>query len=282
MTNDPTSRKPMGLVARDPKRAFARQPRGTKEGGQFAGRRRIVSESQVELAEGETVSEGWSPDGSAAFEERMRRHEDERTNVTPPPAKTVPDDTHDLESASSGVSAIRMGGAVEYAEGSWSFPPAPTTDIETMATYWGSCLIPDGALVNVEAADRWGRDVAVAEDEFRKWRVEQPTITRRFKRNHPDEAVALSAEHVRRNAELDKVRYHMGLIPRSELRDVVRLGAFWEQASDLDDDARAEAASVKFVTSTGEEVSALDTYRKYRLWEISAAFFNRVKYERFD
>lgn len=280
MTNDPTSRKPMGLVARDPKRAFARQPRGTKEGGQFAGRRRIVSESQVELAEGETVSEGWSPDGSTAFEERMRRHEDERKNAAPAES--------DIESEAMGSdprsdSVIRMGGAVEYAEGSWSFPPAPTSDIRTMATYWSTCLIPDSALANVEAADRWGRDVAVAEDEFRKWRVEQPTITRRFKRNHPDEAVALSAEYVRRNAELDKVRYHAGLIPRTELRDVVRLGAFWEQASDLDDDdARAEAASVKFVTSTGEEVSALDTYRKYRLWEISGAFFNRVKYERFD
>lgn len=283
--NDPTTKKTMGLVARDPKRTFSRRPRGTKEGGQFAGRSGIASETQVDLAEGELVSE-WSPDGSAAFEERMRRREEERTKAAPSSdssaAKSVHDDVDDLESASGGVSAIRMGGAVEYAEGSWSFPPAPTTDIETMATYWGSCLIPDGALVNVEAADRWGRDVVVAEDEFRKWRAVQPTLTRRFKKNHPEEAAALSAEHLRRNADLDKVRYHTGLIPRSELRDVVRLGAFWLQASDLDDESRTIAASRKFITSTGEEVSALDTYRMYRLWEISGAFFNRVRYERFD
>ncbi len=283
--NDPTTKKTMGLVARDPKRTFSRRPRGTKEGGQFAGRSGIASETQVDLAEGELVSE-WSPDGSAAFEERMRRREEERTKVTPPSdsaaAKSVPDDTYDLESASSGVSAIRMGGAVEYAEGSWSFPPAPTTDIETMATYWGSCLIPDGALVNVEAADRWGRDVAVAEKEFDDWSRTKPGITKRFRKKNPEEAEALSAEYVQRNADLDKVRYHMGLIPRSELRDVVRLGAFWEQASGLDDESRGIAASRKFITSTGEEVSALDTYRKYRLWEISGAFFNRVRYERFD
>jgi hypothetical protein len=81
---------------------------------------------------------------------------------------------------------------------------------------------------------------------------------------------------------VDKVRFSQGLIPRSELRDVARLGAFWEQASELDDESRAEAAATEFVTSSGEVLKPLDVVQKYRLWEISGAFFNRVRYSRPD
>ena len=81
-------------------------------------------------------------------------------------------------------------------------------------------------------------------------------------------------------AGFPRYNFGLGLIPRSELRSVARLGAFWEQASELDDETRAKAASMRFVTSSGEVVSALDVVIKYRLHEISDAFFNRVRYSK--
>jgi hypothetical protein len=78
------------------------------------------------------------------------------------------------------------------------------------------------------------------------------------------------------------VQFSLGLISRTSLRQVARLGAFWEQASELGDDPRAKAYSTKFLLGTGDVTTAGDVVQKYRLWEISDAFFNRVRYSRSD
>jgi hypothetical protein len=47
-----------------------------------------------------------------------------------------------------------------------------------------------------------------------------------------------------------------------------------------DDETRAKAAGQRFVTPSGEVVSALGAVQKFRLHEIEDAFFNRARYSR--
>jgi hypothetical protein len=256
---------PKGTQAAATKTAVQRQPRGTKVGGRFAPE--VTSEAEVELLE-ESVP---LSDGSKAFEERSKKTRDAVTEpvVAPEPVVEAPRTTSD---------PIKLGGAVEYEE-SWQYPPAPSRDIEKMAAYWSNVLIPDGALQNIENADR-DRDFFAYEEEYANWVNAKPTPTTHYRKKHPEEYAKFAEESQARKAVVDKVQFHQGLIPRTELRDVARLGAFWIQASAVDDETRAKAASTEFVTSTGEVVSALDIVQKYRLREIEGAFFNRVRYSR--
>lgn len=260
-------RLPKGVNSVAVKTAVQRQPRGTKVGGRFAPE--VTSEAEVELLE-ESVP---LSDGSKALEERSKKTRDAVTEpvVVPEPAVEPPRTTN---------APIKLGGAEEYEE-SWQYPPAPTRDVEVMAHFWSTVLIPDGGLANLENADR-DRDFFTYEDEFRKWQNAGPAWTARRRKKYPDEWAKHSAESLARKAIVNQVQFSQGLIPRSELRSVARLGAFWEQASELDDETRAKAASMRFVTSSGEVVSALDVVIKYRLHEISDAFFNRVRYSKPD
>jgi hypothetical protein len=267
-------KQPRGLKTVAVKTAVQRQPRGVKEGGRFAPE--VTCEATVDLVEGDEVESVPLSDGSKAFEERNKRSSEKAAepvteHVSAPP---LIDESHTTNEP------IKLGGAIEYEE-SWTYPPAPTRDVEKMAHFWSTVLIPDGGLMNLENADR-DRDFFTYEDEFRKWQNAGPAWTARRRKKYPDEWAKSSAESLARKAMVDKVRFSQGLIPRSELRDVARLGAFWEQASELDDESRAEAAATEFVTSSGEVLKPLDVVQKYRLWEISGAFFNRVRYSRPD
>ncbi len=298
------------MVTIDPKRppkgmTQQRQPRGTKEGGRFAPGG-VSSESEVELVEDQV---GYQPDGSKAFEERSRKSTDKATEPSPESTveissesvslesdavafekefgvrATEPDPwvkrSPDVEEPKPGPAPIKLGGAVEYAEGSWQYPPPPTRDIEKMAAYWSNVLIPDNALQNLENADR-SRDFFLYEDEWRNWLNSNPSPSKRQRRKNPELFMARDVEVRARKAIVERVQFRLGLIPRTELRDVARLGAFWQQARGLGEESQARAASFRFVTGTGEVVSALDVVQKYRLWEISDAFFNQVRYSRPD
>ena len=300
VTIDP-KRPPKGIQPNIVKTTQHRQPRGTKDGGRFAPAG-VSSESEVELVEDQV---GYQPDGSKAFEDRNRKSAEKATEPSPEPAgesvsleadavafekefgvRAIEPDpwvkrSPDVEEPKPGPNPIKLGGAVEYAEGSWQYPPPPTYNIEKMARYWSDVLIPDSALQNLENADR-DRDFFAYEEEYRKWLSANPSPSKRQRRKNPELFVARDIEVRARKAIVDQVQFRLGLIPRSELRDVARLGAFWEQARDLSDEPRAKAARVDFKTSSGEVVSALDVVVKYRLAEISDAFFNRVRYSRPD
>ena len=265
-------RLPKGVNPTMAKTAVPRQPRGNKDGGKFAPGR--LSESEVELVE-EAVP---LSDGSKAFEERSKRASEKAAETVAEhvSAPTVIDEPRMTNAP------IKLGGAVEYEDGSWNFPPPPTDDIEKMAAYWSNVLIPDSALQNLENGDCTGRDLFTYDEEHRKWINSGQPLSKRLQRKDPEQYAEIEAELKTRVETLRKVQFGLGLIPRSELRDVARLGAFWEQASELDDESRAEAAATEFVTSSGEVLKPLDVVQKYRLWEISGAFFNRVRYSRPD
>ena len=296
VTIDP-KRPPKGIHPAVVKTTQQRQPRGTKDGGRFAPGG-VSSESEVELVEDQV---GYEPDGSKAFEERSRKSTEKavepsdgsvplesdaaafekefgaRATEPDPWVKREPD----VPVPPPRPAPTKLGGAVEYAEGSWQYPPPPTRDIEKMAAYWSNVLIPDNALQNLENADR-SRDFFLYEEELKKWDDAQPTPTTRYRKKHPDEYAKYVEESRARKAIVERVQFRLGLIPRTELRDVARLGAFWEQARGLGEESQARAASFRFVTGTEEVVSALDVVQKYRLWEISDAFFNQVRYSRPD
>lgn len=298
-------RPPKGIQPAAGKTTQPRQPRGTKDGGRFASGG-VSSESEVELVEGQV---GYEPDGSKAFEERSRKSREKETE--PPSESTVdrsggsvplesdaaafeeefgvratePDPwlkrEPDVEEPKPGPAPIKLGGAVEYAEGSWQYPPPPTLDTAKMAAYWSNVLILDNALQNLENADR-DRDFFAYEEEWQNWLRSNPSPSQRQRRKNPEQYVARDAESQARKAIVERVRCRIGLIPRHELRDVARLAAFWEQASGLGEEAESRAAATKFVTSSGQIVKPLDVVVKYRTWEISDAFFNRVRYSRPD
>ena len=300
VTIDP-KRPPKGIQPDVVKTTQQRQPRGTKDGGRFAPGG-VSSESKVELVEDQV---GYEPDGSKAFEERSRKSVEKAAEPSPESAgepvslesdaaafekefgarATEPDPwvkrEPDVEEPKPGPAPIKLGGAVEY-EDSWQYPPAPTLDTAKMAAYWSNVLIPDNALQNIENADR-SRDFFAYEEEFGKWRLSHSRHwARGYRKKDPDGYAALMTEYDARKAIVERVQFRLGLIPRTELRDVARLGAFWQQARGLGEESQARAASFRFVTGTGEVVSALDVVQKYRLWEISDAFFNQVRYSRPD
>ena len=82
--------------------------------------------------------------------------------------------------------------------------------------------------------------------------------------------------------EVEILRYNIGLIPRSELRDVVRLYAFHTQTFGLSTEEQVRASTMEFITSAGKITTSGDIARNYRMWEISPAFFNVKKYPRYD
>ena len=302
VTIDP-KRPPKGIQPAAVKPPMQRQPRGTKDGGRFAPGG-VSSESEVELVEDQV---GYQPDGSSAFEERSRKSAEKATEPSSESAGELPSESVSLESDAVafekdfGVRAtapdprvkrapdvpppwqkpIRLGGAVEYAEGSWQYPPPPTLNTAKMSEYWSNVLIPDNALQNLENADR-DRDFFLYEDEFNKWSGTQPSPTTRYRRKHPDEYAKYVEESRARKAIVERVQFHIGLIPRHELRDVARLAAFWEQARGLGEESVSRAAATEFVASSGEIVKPLDVVQKYRTWEISNALFNQVRYSRPD
>ena len=280
---------------------WRRHPKGDGDGGKFAPKPSM--ESTVDLGEDQV---GYEPDGSKAFEERNKKpskvteqstestvesssesvpleldvvaFEKEfgvRATAPDPRVKRAPD------VPPPGQKPIKLGGAVEYAEGSWQYPPPPTLNTAKMAAYWSNVLIPDNALQNLENADR-DRDFLLYEKEFDEWRSSQPSPTPRYRKKHPDEYAVYSTEYDVRQAIVERVQFHIGLIPRHELRDVARLCAFWEQARGLGEESVSRAAATEFVASSGEIVKPLDVVQKYRTWEISDALFNRVRYSRPD
>jgi hypothetical protein len=297
VTIDP-KRPPKGIHPAVVKTTQQRQPRGTKDGGRFAPGG-VSSESEVELVEDQV---GYEPDGSKAFEERSRKSTEKAVEPSDGSVPlesdaaafekefgvraTEPDPwvkrTDDVPSpASASPSPIKLGGAVEYAEGSWQYPPPPTLNTAKMAAYWSNVLIPDNALQNLENADR-DRDFFAYEEEYRKWVSTKPSPTTRYRKKHPEGYAEFLKESLARKAIVDRVQFHLGLIPRHELRDVARLAAFWEQASGLGEESVARAAATEFVTSSGQILKPLDVVQKYRTWEISGALYNRVRYSRPD
>lgn len=275
MVDGNSRKRPNGVQAFVSDREFRRKPRGTRDGGKFAGGR-ITSEPVIELVEEEN-GVGYEPDGSKAFEERSRRADDATTEFSVEPDLEV-----DIPLATViEVQPIVLGGSQEYDAGSWQYPP-PWSDVDELAHFFATVEISDSAVANIEAADKTGRDIFAAEAAFNEWSRSQPGITRRYIKKHPKEAEEISAEFGRRSARLDKIRLEQGFIPRSELLDVCRLGGFIISCDGLDQDARVKARRMKFKTSSGEFVEAGDVWRKYELREIAEAFFNRVRYQRAD
>ena len=73
------------------------------------------------------------------------------------------------------------------------------------------------------------------------------------------------------------------MLPRTEIREVTRIGAYCFQVADLgDDELRAAAYSTKFEMGNGEIVTAGEIVGRYKLIEIYDAFFNRKRYSRPD
>jgi hypothetical protein len=177
--------------------------------------------------------------------------------------------------------AIQLGGKVSFSD-TWNFPPSSRVGVDVLADFFARVEIFDGAVGQIENADRWGRDTAPYEQAIVEWRSKNRGITKRFERNHPEEAKRLSAESRALHAVLDSVRYHAGLIPTSEYRDVARLYGFYLQTRNLPEDERHQAAVREFIDSGGSIVTPLDVANKYRLWEISGAWFGRQKYPRYD
>ncbi len=262
-------KQPKGASPRKPMSFVRREPRGTKIGGRFADL--VSSETTVELG-GDEVA-GYQPDGSAAFEERMRRSQENATEAV----------TEIVEPASSPRSEdepVVLSGAVEYAE-SWQYPPVPK-DIGSLVSYWSDVALPDSCLANIENADKTGRDFFEADEELKKWDREQPAPTTRYRKKHPVEYAAYVEEYNRRRAKVDAIKFNAGLIPRSELRDVARIGHLWFQSIDAGETMRDQAWVTKFRLGTGEVVTTKDIVQRYRLNDIYDAFFNRRRYQRLD
>lgn len=173
--------------------------------------------------------------------------------------------------------AIQLGGRLEMAGGSWQYPPS-YSDVEQIVDHWARCVLHDSALTNVQNADRYGRDLTIYEDEFEKWERSQPTLTSRFIRKHPEESAAVKAEWKTRKQYIDRIRYGIGLIELENLRDVTRLHAIWLQTFKMSSQVQTEVALREFVMTSGEVTTILDVEKKYRLSEISSAWFNREKF----
>ena len=273
-----SNKTPKGIQALVSEKQFRRNPRGSRIGGRFA--KVVFSEPNIDLDEGEDAELAYQPDGSKAFEERSRRAaEAKAVQVSETPSAPIEDVA--AAPARIEVEPIVLGGASQFDSGSWQYP-LNSSNVDELAHFFATVEISDAAVANLENADRTGRDIIAAEAEYERWAATQPSITRRFEKKHPEEAAALSAEHVRRNGRLSKIRFEQGLIPRAELRDVARLGGLILSVDGLDMDARVKARRMKFRMGSGEIVEAGDIWTKYELREIDGAFFNRVKYQRAD
>ena len=101
-------------------------------------------------------------------------------------------------------------------------------------------------------------------------------------RKDPEKYARLRAEGDERRAMLEKLQLQQGLIPRIELRDVVRIGSLWFQAIDAGEEIRDQAWSTKFLLGTCEVASAGEIVTRYKLNDIYDAFFNRKRYSRPD
>lgn len=273
-----------------------RQPRGTRAGGRFAQRKEVISEPSVDL--GAELAE---LDGSKVAEELARKREEAITaaakkvsNVETPRDEAAIlegmeaslrgnlSDDHFFESDASRFApeqkpAIQLGGRLEMAGGSWQYPPS-YSDVEQIVDHWARCILHDSALANVQNADRYGRDLTVYEAELEQWKRSQPTLTSRFIRKHPEETAAVQAEWKARKQYIDRIRYGIGLIELENLRDVTRLHAIWLQTFKMSSQVQTEVALREFVMTSGEVTTILDVEKKYRLSEISSAWFNREKF----
>jgi hypothetical protein len=177
--------------------------------------------------------------------------------------------------------SIQLGGKISFSD-TWNFPPSSRVGVEVLADFFARVEIFDGAVSNIENADRWGRDITRYEQEYKTWFDSARAITKRFQRNNPEEAEQLSSEYKARIEFLNQVRHGAGLIPTSEYRDVARLYGFFLQTRGLPEDEAQQAATREFIDSGGSVVTPLDVTMKYRLWEISGAWFGRQKYPRYD
>jgi hypothetical protein len=265
-------KQPRGIKSVNAKAALQRQPRGIKEGGRFAPGG-VTSETTVDLVEGDEV--GYVPDGSKAFEERSQKA---REDLIDPVTEFQADAP---EQKNPKVAPIKLGGSVEYDSGSWQYPPAPRS-VEQLVGFWSDCLISDAAIANVENADCTGRDFFEYEKELERWDDSQPTPTTRYRKKHPEEHALYVNELRERKAIVDKVQFGVGLIPRSELRDVVRIGAAWFQSIEAGESVRDDMYRTKFLLGTGEVVTTKQVLDRYRLNDIYDAFFSRVRYSRPD
>jgi len=171
---------------------------------------------------------------------------------------------------------VKLGGNKE-SEYNWRFPPS-FRDYKKLLVFWATTAIPDSALMNLYAADRFHRPVEQYEAEFLEWSRQTPNV-RKLKKRDPEAAERISNEWREREAFVERVRSGGGLIPKNELRDAARIGGFWFQAlHQLSEQDRHRAFRTWFELPSGEVVSVGDYLTKYRLEEILHAYFDRTKY----
>ena len=240
-----------------------RQPRGTRAGGRFAQRKEVISEPSVDL--GAELAE---LDGSKVAEELARKREEAITAA----AKKV----SNVETPRD--EAAILEGMEASLRGNLSDDHFFESDASRFVDHWARCILHDSALANVQNADRYGRDLTVYEAELEQWKRSQPTLTSRFIRKHPEETAAVQAEWKARKQYIDRIRYGIGLIELENLRDVTRLHAIWLQTFKMSSQVQTEVALREFVMTSGEVTTILDVEKKYRLSEISSAWFNREKF----
>jgi hypothetical protein len=291
--------QPEPLGATPPERGIVRHPRGTPAGGRFA-EKRIISEPDVDLEEAELAE----LDGSKAAEEMAKKRDEAiaaRVGESAQPVDRVDPDALAIEALEASLRdsisddhffdegsalhnpsqkpAVHLGGRLEMASGSWQYPPS-YTDVEQIVDHWARCILHDSSLAAVEMADKYGRIdyFPKYEAEFVAWQKDNPSMSARFRRKNPEVAEARGAEYREWNAYLDRIRYGIGLIPKPEIRDVTRLHAIWLQTMNLPTKDRLEVPLREFVMTSGEVTTILDVEKKYRLSEISPAWFNKVQY----
>lgn len=285
-------KKPNGLASRDQKRTLNRQPRGRKDGGRFADT--VFSEASVDLAEGESVSDEWSPDESSAFEERMRlRAEREAEDLARHPRGVeedadqerplVEEDTNqecplveeEIAEAPKPRFPIKVGGVEESPLGSWNYPPSVGVGYEALAQFWATVKLNDSVISAIEIADHWGRDpdVALRHDEELEKQLQRPNgWSSRQRRKDPEGYEKDRALRGSLDLEHDWIVAHAGIIPQSKYRDITRIGAYWAQIGHLDETRGGEPGKVLFEMSSGERVTAPEIWDRYRLWEIEDAW----------
>lgn len=184
-------------------------------------------------------------------------------------------------------------------EGSWRYPPWALRDVEKMCKFWASTPIPDEALANIQAADRWGRDVKRWEGDLNRWMTENHYPGRLFRKVAPgSEEERWLAEHGARKKDIEKVRNCVGFLYSGDLRSVARIGAYYLQmkrafdistwtktpSPDVVDGLNRfwnEASRAVFLLDTGEPVEAEAYVKRFHLEEIELAYFNRYIYPRY-
>jgi hypothetical protein len=245
VTIDP-NRPPKGTEPASVKTMLHRQPKGTRDGGKFS--EKVGFESEVDLR-GESVP---LPDGSNASEPVVEQPVIEERAVEEPP--------------------VKLGGNTKFPDGTWEYPPSGMRLAE-VARFWATTEIPDFLIRNIEAGDKQ-RDFFVAKEPFDAWLRSQSWGSRR-KKKFPEEFAEYQKQYQRRKDILDRYEFHVGIIPKDELRDVTRIGHFWQYLNSSG--IREDVMDVRWQLRTGEVATTREIVDRYKLWEIQKAFFMKWK-----